>query len=96
MLVLGMLIVIFGKQVVAEQLIADLGTLIATLGIGLFVLKGVLILRDSRHLPPSSKTLLESKPTAKLPTEYDAGDAPSITEHTTRNFEPVYRKRKTE
>jgi hypothetical protein len=74
-------------------MVADLGTLIALLGIGLFGLKGVLIVRDSRHLP-SSKTLLESKPTAKLPTQVDAGDAPSITAHTTRNFEPVYKSEK--
>ncbi|MFN2491647.1 MAG: hypothetical protein ABR501_02040 [Pyrinomonadaceae bacterium] len=35
MLVLGVLVVIFGKKVVGEQLVADLGVLIGMLGIGL-------------------------------------------------------------
>jgi hypothetical protein len=94
MLFLVMLIVIFGRKIVVEQLIADIGVLIAMLGIGLFGFKGVLlILGDSRN--PQSQ-LLESKPTAKLPTQLHAGAAPSVTEHTTRNFEPIYPERKTE
>jgi hypothetical protein len=95
MLILGMIIVIFGRKIVVEQLIADIGVLIAMLGIGLFGFKGVLlILGDSRN--PQQSQLLESKPTAKLPTQLHAGEAPSVTEHTTRNFEPIYPERKTE
>ena len=96
MLLLGMVIVIFGKKIAAEQLIADLGMLIAMLGIGVFGFKGVSLLRSQSGSSRPSKTLLEGKPTAELPPALPAGEPASITEHTTRNFEPIYSKRKGE
>ena len=94
MLLLGMVIVIFGKKVAAEQLIADLGMLIALLGISLLGYKGVSLLRSPSIPSPRTKILLESKPTTELPQALPSGEPTSVTEHTTRHFEPIYSERK--
>ena len=94
MLMLGMMIVIFGKKVAGEQLIADLGMLIAILGIALLGFKGVSLLRSQSGSLPQPATLLDSKPTTELPHALPSGERASVTEHTTREFEPVYRERK--
>jgi predicted nucleic acid-binding Zn ribbon protein len=95
MLLLGMAIVIFGKKIVVEQLIADLGTLIAMLGIGLLGFKGVGLILFQSGSSRQSKTLLEGKPTTELPPALPSGEPASVIEHTTRHFEPIYRERKT-
>jgi hypothetical protein len=94
MLMLGMVIVIFGKKIAVEQLIADLGMLIAMLGIGLLGFKGVSLIRSQSSSSPATKALLESKPTTELPHAVPSGEPASVTEHTTRHFEPIYGKRK--
>ena len=97
MLLLGMAIVIFGKKIAGEQLIADLGTLIAVLGIGLLGFKGVSLIRSQSSSSRQSKTLLEGgKPTTELPPALPSGEPASVTEHTTRHFEPIYSDRKAE
>jgi len=96
MLLLGMAIVIFGKKIAVEQLIADIGTLIALLGIGLFAFKGVSLIRAQSISSPQSKTLLEAKPTTELPPALPPGEPASVTERTTRHFEPIYSERKAE
>jgi hypothetical protein len=96
MLMLGMVIVIFGKKIAVEQLIADLGTLIAVLGIGLLGFKGVSLIRSQSSSSRQSKTLLEGKPTSELPPALSSGEPASVTEHTTRHFEPIYSERKAE
>ena len=95
-LVLGLTIIFFGKKVLAEQLVADMGTLISVLGAGLIALKGVfLVLRDSRYLPPP-ETVPKAVPTTELPHALRSGEPASVTEHTTRQFEPIYSDRKAE
>ena len=96
MLLLGMAIVIFGKKIAVEQLIADLGTLIAVLGIGLLGFKGVSLIRSPSSSSRQSKTLLEGEPTTELPPALPSGEPASVTEHTTRHFEPIYSERKAE
>ena len=96
MLLLGMVTVIFGKKIAVEQLIADLGVLIAVLGIGLLGFKGVSLIRSQSSSSPRTETLLESKPTTELPQALPAGEPASVTEHTTRHFEPIYGERKTD
>jgi predicted nucleic acid-binding Zn ribbon protein len=96
MLLLGMVIVIFGKKIAVEQLIADLGVLIAVLGIGLLGFNGVSLIRSQSSSSPRTKTLLESKPTTELPQALPSGEPASVTEHTTRHFEPIYGERKTD
>lgn len=107
MLALGLLVIVLGKKVFAEQLVADIGTLISVLGVGLLGFRGVMLMqRQSRpatasEMLPAAETT--AAPTAELTTELqtppaalNAGEPPSITEHTTRHFEPVYTKRKAE
>ena len=95
-LLLGLTIIGFGKKVLGEQLVADMGTLISVLGAGLIALKGVfLVLRDSRYLPPP-EAAPKAMATAELPRTLPAGEPASVTEHTTRHFEPIYRDRKAE
>ena len=96
MLLLGMAIVIFGKKIAVEQLIADLGTLIAVLGIGLLAFWGVSLIRSQPSSSRQSMTLLEGKPTNELPPALPSGEQASVTEHTTRHFEPIYSERKAE
>ena len=96
MLMLGMVIVIFGKKIAGEQLIADLGMIIAMLGIGLICFKGVSLIRSQSAPSRQSKSLMESKPTTELPSALPSGDPASVAEHTTRHFEPIYSKRKAE
>ena len=95
-LLLGMVVVIFGKKIAGEQLIADIGTLISLLGIGLFAFKGVLLIRSQSSSPPRTKTLLASKPTTELPHSLPPGEPASVTEHTTRHFEFIHSDRKSE
>ena len=96
MLLLGMTIVVFGKKIAVEQLIADLGTLIAVIGIGLIGLKGVSLIHSQSAPSRQSKKLLESKPTTELPPALPYGEPASVTENTTRHFEPSYNERKAE
>jgi len=96
MLLLGMVMVIFGKKIAVEQLIANLGMLIAMLGIGLLGFKGVSLTRSQSSSSPGTKTLLESKPTTELPHALPSGEPASVTEHTTRHFETIYSERKAE
>src|SRR5947207_6781251 len=96
MLLLGMAIVIFGKKIAVEQSIADLGTLIAVLGIGLLGFKGVSKIRSQSSSSRQLKTLLKGEPTTELPPALPSGEPASVTEHTTRHFEPIYSERKAE
>lgn len=96
MLLLGMAIIVFGKKIAVEQLIADLGTLIAVLGIVLIGFKGVLLTLSQSSSSRQSKTLLEGKPTTELPPALLSGEPASVTEHTARHFEPIYSDRKAE
>ena len=96
MLLFGMAIVMFGKKIAVEQLIADLGTLIAVIGIGLLGFKGVLLIRSQASSSQQAKTLLVGKPTTELPPALPSGEPASVTEHTTRHFEPIYNERKAE
>jgi hypothetical protein len=93
---LGLIIVVFGKTMLVEKLIADIGVVIALLGVGLLGFKGVLLILPESQSSPQSKMLLEGESTAKPPHALPLGEPPSVSEHTTRRFEPVYGERKTE
>jgi len=99
-LVLGLTIVNFGRKVVGEELVADIGTLICVLGVGLFGFRGVMLLKGggSSSLKPAAaiKTEIKGKPTTELPLPLPPAPATSITENTTRHFDPLYNERKAE
>jgi len=93
LLALGMIITGVAKKIVNEQLIADIGTLISVLGVGLLVSRGILLLKDAAHtsLPEPSK----AETTTELkPRQLEAKEQPSVTESTTHHLDPVYAKRK--
>ena len=96
MLTLGIIIVIFGKTLLGEQLVADIGTVMAFLGIGLLGFKGVSLMLSQSSSSPQSKALPEGEATTKLPPASQFGTLPSVTEHTTRHLEPIYSERKAE
>src|ERR1700730_2525394 len=97
LIMLGLIIVVFGKTMLVEKLIADIGVVIALLGVGLLGFKGVLLILPVSKSSPQSKMLLEGESTAKPPHRLPPGEPPrGVSEHTTRRFEPVYSERKTE
>lgn len=96
MLTLGIVIVIFGKTILGEQLIADIGTVMAFLSIGLLGFKGASLMMSQPNTPPQSRALPEGEPTTRLPPAPQTVERTSITEHTTRHLEPIYSKRKAE
>ncbi len=77
MLILGSTIIFFGRTVLGEQLIADIGTVIAFLGIIIFGYKGFsLVFPKSNTLSQSKgeKILPESESTNKLPPASQFGE----------------------
>lgn len=96
LLMLGLIIIIFGKKMLGEQLVADIGTLIAVLGVGLIGFKGVLLIRSQPKSLPTPNALPKGEPITEPPPALHAGEPPSVTEHTTRTLEPIYSKHKTE
>ncbi len=92
LLALGMIITGVGKKLLNEQLIADIGTLMSVLGVGFLVSRGILLLKDSAHsslrAPPKAETTTELAP------QLEAKDRPSVTDFTTRHFDPSYAERK--
>jgi len=93
-IMLGLLITIFGKMMLVEKLVSDIGVVIALLGVGLLGLKGVLTILPQSKVIPTSEALLHGEPTTKPPTALHSGELASVTEHTTRTLEPVYGERK--
>jgi hypothetical protein len=93
LLALGMLITGVGKKIVNEQLIADIGTLMSVLGVGLLVSRGILLLKDAAHsrLPQPSKA---DTTTELTPRQLEQKEQPSVTEFTTHHLDPVYAERK--
>ena len=93
LLALGMIITGVAKKIVNEQLIADIGTLISVLGVGLLVSRGILLLKDAAHSgsrePPKAETTTEL-----MPRQLEAREQPSVTEFTTHHLDPVYADRK--
>ena len=93
-IMLGLLITIFGKMILVEKLVSDIGVVIALLGVGLLGLRGVLTILPQSKVITTSEALLHGEPTTKLPTASHSGELASVTEHTTRTLEPVYSERK--
>lgn len=93
LLALGMVITGVGTKIVNEQLIADIGTLMSVLGVGLLVSRGILLLKDAAH--SSSHEPSKADTTTELPPrQLEPKEQPSVTEFTTRQLDPVYAERK--
>jgi len=94
MLVLGLIIIAVGKTVLGEQLIADIGTMISVIGVGLISFKGISLLRSSSSSSPAAKALPEIRSTTELPSASQFEGLPAVTEDTTRHLEPIQREQK--
>lgn len=92
LLLLGFVIISIGKKVVGEQLIADIGSLMSLLGLGLLVGRGMLLLKAQGFHP--ARNVPKAETTTKLKPLLEAKEAPpSVTEFTTRHFDPEYAER---
>ena len=92
LLLLGTLIIAFGKKVVGEQLIADIGTVMSFVGMGFLVARGMLVLKasgDQRNYRDS-----EGNTTTELTPQIEAKEQASIDEFATRQFDPRHVERK--
>jgi hypothetical protein len=102
MLLVGLTVIFIGKTLLHEQLMADIGTVIAFLGVGILGYRGLTLLMSkpaATRMPIDNdepKTTLESQPTVRLPSAEHFEGVPSITDHTTRHLEPTPIERKTE
>jgi hypothetical protein len=88
----GVIIATIGKRFTGEQGIADVGTIISMIGVAFFVIKGIFLIQRARFAQPTSE-LPKAETTTELPHLLEAKEQPSITEFTTRNFDPVYAER---
>jgi hypothetical protein len=95
LVLLGLFVVTIGKKIIGEQTIADIGTLISLGGIAIFVLKGVFLVQRSQRSRSTEPTpdFARADTTNELPHLLEAKEPPSVTEFTTRNFDPVYVER---
>jgi hypothetical protein len=93
-IMLGLIIAIFGKLILAEKLIADIGVVIALLGVGLLGIKGVLIMLPQSRVAPKPKTQLQGEPMVMQTSALQPGEPASVTDHTTRALESVYEEPK--
>jgi uncharacterized protein YacL len=102
MLIVGLTVIFIGKTLLHEQLMADIGTVIAFLGVGILGYRGLTLLMSkpaATHLPivnNEPRTTMKSEPTVRLPSAEQFEGVPSVTDHTTRHLEPTPIERKTE
>jgi zinc-ribbon domain len=92
LLILGLLIIMLGKKILGEQLVADVGTVLALVGVAFFVIKGLFLFNRSRGAH-SSEELSRAGTTTELTPLLEAKEQPSVTEFTTRNFDRIYVER---
>src|ERR1700730_2292131 len=93
-IMLGLIIVVFGKTMLVEKLIADIGVVIALLGVGLLGFKGVLLILPQSRVAPKPKTQLQGEPMVMKTSALRPGEPASVTDHTTRALESVYEEPK--
>jgi low temperature requirement protein LtrA len=92
LLILGLIIIALGKKVLGEQLVADVGTVLALVGVAFFVIKGLFLFSRSRGAQ-SNEDLSRAGTTTELTPLLEAKEQPSVTEFTTRNFDRIYVER---
>jgi hypothetical protein len=89
LVVLGITIVVLGNHAFQEKDIADIGTVLALLGVGLMGLKGVLMTVASvRNERERTAILPAAESTNPLGPAYLPPPHASVVEHTTRTLEP--------
>jgi len=98
MLLIGLAVIFVGSAVLHEQLMADIGTVISFLGVGILGYRGLQLLMSKCGTKPikpiESIGLPKSESTVQLPSADNFEGIPSVTEPTTRNLEPTPVERK--
>ena len=93
LVMIGITISAVGKRIVGEQAIVDVGTVLSMLGVVFFVIKGIFVFQRLRFSQPAPE-VPKADTTKELPNLLEAKEPPpSITEFTTRHFDPVYAER---
>ena len=93
-IILGLILAIFGKMILVEKLVADIGIIIALVGVGLLGLKGVLLMLPPTKIAPTPEAQLIGEPMRTLPTASPAGDLVRSTAQTDRTPGPAYNENK--
>ena len=62
-------------------------------GVALFIIKGIMLMQQARGGTTIPDEVLKADTTRELPHLLEARERPSVTEFTTRNFDPVYAER---
>jgi hypothetical protein len=85
-IVLGLIIIIFGKTIFLDKTFSDIGATISLIGGGLIGLKGLMLLAP-RWFSSSPKAIAREESILDLPPKQLSGEPPSITEHTTKHLD---------
>jgi hypothetical protein len=93
LVILGMCVSGIGKRIIGEQGIVDVGTILSFIGVTFFVLRGIFMFQRLRFSRPAPE-VPKADTTRELPHLIEAKEPPpSITEFTTRTFDPVIAER---
>jgi hypothetical protein len=87
LIVIGIVIAAVGHKLFEDKTVADIGTLIALMGVGLLGLKGLVLIGISAKGQLQERTLPRAERTTELPRVLVSGVRTSITEHTTRQLD---------
>jgi hypothetical protein len=100
MLLLGLAVIFVGNTLLHTQLMADIGALLALLGVAIFGYRGLQLLMSRPAGGPAKsgeqQALPKSEPTVRLPSAEQFEGVPSVADQTTRDLEPAKLKRKSE
>ena len=83
-MMLGVLLGILGKKTLANNTIADIGAILAVLGIGLIGYFGIIMMGGGINRSATPRSLPMNNQTKELPPAFEPE---SITEHTTRKLD---------
>ena len=85
---LGLIIISVGTKIIGEQLVADIGSVMSLLGVGLLVSRGILLLKGTLASRP--RELQKKADTTPL---LEQKDQASITDFTTQHLDTVFVER---
>ena len=101
MLFLGLAIIFVGNVLFHEQLMADIGSVIAFIGVAIFGYRGLQLLMSGPAVNTTASAETATLPNSDNPGQLASADGfetvpGSVTERTTRNLEPASIERKSE
>ena len=88
LIALGLIIISVGTKIIGEQLVADIGSVMSLLGVGLMVSRGILLLKGT--LAPRPPQVQKKPETTPL---LEQKEPASVTDFTTHHLDTVYAER---